>query len=718
MAATYYVCRFGFAENTPRPVLLTLGLSWFLLNCPYIVKQLWAGARASSSWMASDGAMALAGLVFVVCLGWLVGRPAGVPVAACGAISFAWRVLEWLRARGVRNSLEPLFWGSAFGICLTCWAWGDDLHDPLFRWALLTKEHWNGKVDELIHACWSNMIRTYGVPSSGLDGVPFYHYHFGSHIIFASFGELLEVSGIDVYQMIYPVVFHPLLLQSNVIAGNSFTSYSIGRQASPRTALLWPVALIGFAGVLPYSCAKSAGYYIMSDFASESMCVALTVMLLGLAAAAPLFRHSAEGGLTTARHSDSVIGMLGFPTLLFILGLLKFSVMAVCLAASTLLFLTVDRYRKSWLYGISLAAGFGALLVVSCVVLEPLRQREASSFFPLAYMRVWADISWWSYYIPLEVAITFIAISTRIWHENITTVSELIPACRGGKLADAAFAFFAACFSIAPGLIYDIQGGSAAYFTHVQRWISLPILLGVLLSLPSQRGESLSPRDQVLSLPLWKVGVWLFLLPVVGTIALNTARNGLRFVQVNLTDRGFGVSTDSGIALPGTRSSVKHAFRQGRFAHTLAMIREKTQEQQHRSDAEAETIRLLSDLFWLPREEKRLSLLYIPRSNRAFWDLLDQSKPRWLAPLVGPALSGIALIDGLPDPQDIPANGLNGYSSYEHARSPRPPSDRTKSALCRRAEQMGFRRIIVLDVNIDEGPYLEEWCFGGSRPLL
>jgi hypothetical protein len=668
--------------------------------------------------MASDGALTLAGLASVLCLGWLARNYAGMPIAACGVVFFVWRLFEWLKTRGFHGSLEPLFWGTAFGICLSCWIWGDDLHDPLFRWALLTKESWNGKVDELIHACWSNMIRTYGVPSSGLDGVPSYRYHYGSHVVFAYLGELLEISGVDVYQMVYPIVFLPLLLQSTMIAAVSLASNRIGYQTRRHSALIWPIIIIGFAGVLPYSSVWDAGVFVMSDIVSESMCVALTVMLLGLAAAAPIFYREARPEASQARYVDALLGALGFPALIFVLGFLKFSVMAVCLAASTLVYLSVIRHRKNWLYGLSLGASYVAFLVVSHAVLEPLRQREALSLFPLAYLRVWVHNSWWSYYIPLEVAIAFVAISLRIWQENITTVSDLVPAWRAGKLADVGFVFFATCLSIAPGLVYDIQGASAVYFTHVQRWISLAIVLGAVLALPSHQKQDVTLREGLLQVPLWECGIWLLLLPSLGTIALNTARNAATFARNNLSDRGFHVLDNSGNSPGVTRTAVKVAVRHGRLAQAIAMIRETTQAQQHRSDAEAQTIQLLDGLFRLPREEKRLSLLYIPRSNRAFWDLLDQSKPRWLAPLVAPALSGIAMIDGLPDPQDIPTNGLNGYSAYEHAQATRLPSDRTKTALCRRAEQMGFYRIMALDVSANGNAYVEEWCFGGSRSLL
>jgi hypothetical protein len=714
VAAIYCFCRIGLSDDLAGPVLLSLGLSWFLINLPFAVKQLWARARTSSSWLASDGSLSLLGLSGVMLLGMFFGKTAGAALAICGALFLLWRCGDWLKQHGIWQARGSLFWGSLLGVCLACWIWGDGYHDPLFRWKMFGQDDRALPADPLIHACWSNMIRTYGVPSSGLDGVPYYPYHFGSHFLFAQLGQLLDLPGIDVYQLTYPVVFLPLLAHSVLLAGLAFAQPMHGA-VFPSQSLIWLTLLVGFTGVLPFSSIIPAGTLTTSDLTSESMCTALIVMLLGLAAGAPLFRkREAQARITIS----TILASLSFPTFVAVLGFLKFSVMAVVLGASMLVFVTMARFRRSWLAGFSLAVACGAFLGVCHFVLEPLRQKEASALFPFAYLRVWVDPTWRAYYFPLELLIVLGAITLRLWQEDCVDVEGLIRAWHGGELADVGFVAFAAILSFGPGLVLDAQGAAAVYFTHIQRWIALPILLGVLLSPSRQPDELLSLRGRWLQLPLWKAGAWFLMLAVGATLALNTLSRARTLVRTNLSDRGFQQSDQS--EAPGAiqRSSVTKALRHGRIGRAYAMIREQTTGLQSRRDPEAQTVRMLDSLYGLPKVEKRVTLLYIPRTNRAFWDLLGTNSPPWMRPLMGPALSGLALLDGLPDPEDIPANGLNGYAAYDRSQAIRLPSDRTKDALCRRAERMGFRRILVLEVTPDGTVCLDEWCFRGAQPLF
>jgi hypothetical protein len=196
------------------------------------------------------------------------------------------------------------------------------------------------------------------------------------------------------------------------------------------------------------------------------------------------------------------------------------------------------------------------------------------------------------------------------------------------------------------------------------------------------------------------------------------------FARNNLKAHGFLLSVARDITDHFT--SIKQALRHGHFGGALTLIQEQTDAQQSRRDARAQTTAKLVALYSLPKEEKRVTLLYIPKSNRAYWDLLDISGPdlvgrpqfAWAIPFVAPALSGLALLDGLPNPEDIPIDGGYGYGFYPRVKEPRRPSDQTRDAFCRKASGMGFRRILVLDGGPDGAPLLHEWCFGGAQPIL
>jgi hypothetical protein len=708
MAAVYSLCRLGFSDDLPGPVLMSVGLSWFLINFPFAVKRLWTRARTASSWMASDGALSLIGLVAVMLLGMSLGKAAGVAVAVCGA----WFLLDRCRflAGGpwLRRTSEALFWGTLLGTCLACWIWGDTYHDPLLRWGIL-----NGSVhmDQLFHASMTNMIRTYGVPSTGLDGVPFMPYHFGSHFLLAQLGKLLDLPGIDVYQLTYPIVFLPLLVHSIVTAGLAFAP---SRDATlvPRPLLIWPIILMGFVGVLPFSAVKIAGVGWVSDLTSESMCTAVIALLLGLAAAAPWLRRrreASQAGMTTGK----LLALMAFPVFVASLGLLKSSVMAVVLGASTLVYITTGPLRRNWLAGLGLALAYAAFLGVSPKVRPP----GATHILPFSHLRLLVEPDWWGYYPLLELQILLAALALRLWQEKCGDITEFLRLWRAGDLVDLGFAGFAAAISFLPGLILDI-GSATTYFTNVPRWIALPIVLGSLLSVARRPPEILPWKGRLMHLPLWKLGAGFLLLSVGATLALDTASQARSLARTNLGDRGFPPITPSDTAGTNPRAAIKQALRQGHPGRASALIRDQAATQQARRDPHARMIVMLADLYRLPAEEKRVTLLYIPKTNRTYWDLLRDKNLPWVTSFVAPALSGLALLDGLPDAKYLPRTGSYGFGVYDQPEETCPPSGQARDALCQKAERMGFQRILVLDEDPGGAPRLHEWCFGGAHPLL
>lgn len=80
-------------------------------------------------------------------------------------------------------------------------------------------------MDTLFHISISNMFINYGVPSSGLDGVPYYPYHYGTHMLF---GGLKNFIGNDIfffYHISYSAIFISLFYKWVVKFYLSLSSY-------------------------------------------------------------------------------------------------------------------------------------------------------------------------------------------------------------------------------------------------------------------------------------------------------------------------------------------------------------------------------------------------------------------------------------------------------------------------------------------------------------
>ena len=173
-------------------------------------------------------------------------------------------------------------------------SWGIGYQNPLLVEGICFG---HAQIDTLYHATIANMIRTYGVPSTGLDGLPYILYHVGSHWLFARLSNLINIPVIDFYNRAYAVIFVPFGLSSLGIFATamiprwqSFAEMGmaeIAPEAAQRQTgalrigpLFWFVLVAAYVGLLPYA----AGYLPIiarnSVIVSESYAVAVAVSLL------------------------------------------------------------------------------------------------------------------------------------------------------------------------------------------------------------------------------------------------------------------------------------------------------------------------------------------------------------------------------------------------------------------------------------------------------
>jgi hypothetical protein len=107
--------------------------------------------------------------------------------------------------------------------------------------------------------------------------------------------------------------------------------------------------------------------------------------------------------------------------------------------------------------------------------------------------------------------------------------------------------------------------------------------------------------------------------------------------------------------------------------------------------------RVLQNLAKLPLSEKKKTLLFIPQSNKLYWDMQPACET---APFIAPAITGIAMIDGYPK-LGCDARSF-GYKTSNLRTRPQSSLDKGKNVLCSKALSKGFFQIIVIDTDREE----------------
>jgi hypothetical protein len=202
--------------------------------------------------------------------------------------------------------------------------------------------------------------------------------------------------------------------------------------------------------------------------------------------------------------------------------------------------------------------------------------------------------------------------------------------------------------SFLPGALMANLQFDAYYFLDFQKWISISFLLALF----DYSAIKLKPAIVVLI---------LFLMPLMYVVYENGTEKYLAY-----------------------RSHIKH------MREVVINAPSKKQD----------IVNILLKLHKLPLSQKRNTLLFIPQNNLAYWGLADQIGCHSV-PFIAPALSGMAMIDGLPPTECGGPNDSmlrhNGYECYQIRTREQTDDDRRSSSLCSKALEKGFKNIIRID---------------------
>jgi hypothetical protein len=683
VAALYYAGRAGF-DNPARPIVLALGLSLFVSAAPCIVWRLlrrghyhepepwWRSHAALTLW--AIGLTAVAGIVAYTTVVNL-----GAVIAILGYASAVAVLVIWFRQGSQLTNFRFVAFSALFAFWACGVAWSTRYKTPLF-WETL---EYRGNVhhDPLYNASIATHMATYGVPSTGLDGLPYIPYHYGSGWLIAQWAKLVGADVLSFYTLGPSVVAIPLFFAAVLLLAvevkKGFAAGTEGADPPLKSDYAaWGFFLAATVGLIPTSGLDAMGIWNLHAMISESYIIGLPVFLLVISTALAYWWR-----IRSSPSAGDLVFLLGFaPVMLVMTGFLKLSLMLLLLAGGLGVVLLGRLHRNRWVL-LSLIISV-AVSAVTYRLVSVAAQNQG--LVPFAYMRFYANAAWWPYFILTHLLWSWVFIFLRLREENLTTVGDLRRAAAEGRITDVVAVAIVTLAGFLPGELIDIHGGSAIYFSDVQRWLALALLMAYASRWLAERrsrldavagAASLSSRIRVSQLWLAALAV-----PLVVTVLLNGARAPATALRANLALRR-ALYAEAGVRASGGFRSLSDP---------------RVLEKGLLQSPDYTLIAALRALDATPVPTKRRTALFIPQSYDRFWKIWGEPERCSFVPLIATATSGLALIDGMP-PVGCNLTDQYGMTHYRRRALPQTLGDTTQATLCDKARAKGFSRVVVLD---------------------
>jgi hypothetical protein len=516
---------------------------------------------------------------------------------------------------------------------------------PLFREELAVGI---AQIDLLFHLSIAQMIKTYGVVSTGLDGLTVTPYHYGSHWIFARLSTLFNFSMTEIYNIFYPVVFIVLFyywLFQGALKVISFFSQSIDLNISNKIGrLFWFTFFVLTVGLLSIP----AGYNFGIDKSylnSQSYLFSLIFLYILLF----LVLEAIENNI----HETFIFKLI----VIFITGIIYLMKMSVGFMLIPIFAYIQFRNRQFFkLKNVFIwFLGFIFIYPIYRVVSEGVQL----NFTMFHYIRNFTDTTIWYLFIPVYFTspLIYCLIRLSLYQEYANGLYKIISS---NKFIDIEILIIFIIISLLPGAVLLIPGNSANYFSDVPRQLGVVLVLGCVPFI----GLKLLKYNTAIS----KLLLITFIITFAGGFFTNVY-NQLKWV----ISKNFDVR----YAIAGSREiKISKSFKE-----IQAMLEKKHSYQ---------FITLLDSLNSLNPYTKYNTVIYIPR-DQTYYNWID----RISSPFIVPAISGIALINGLPQGGEL----RNDYSFSLYMRRGFTFIDTLENPnLDKRLEQVGLpdKKIITL----------------------
>jgi len=665
--------QFYGSEHFFPPILSALVISIFLLNFPqaYRIAESKFKLPFRNTWLTSDAALSLIGLIILILAGNIFSFYVLHVFYLISFSLFAYVFYSWFQGVNYKHSYIFIGISVLFSIWIASFIWEYGLRSPLFFERLIFFENihtYSAFKDTLFHSSIINMLQIHGVISTGLDGIHSFFYHFGSHLIFVGITKLLSASAVVFYSISFPIIFVPFMFSSLLLLAINLKKWKEKNNLLVDWNLrqdwkFWLVFFVANIGFIYYPFAHENALY-WRVYVSASYCLSLTFsfFLLEILLSFAIYHNN-----LLTKKIELVFLLLVLPFILILIGLIKLTFVLLILALLFYLFIRLRLY-KTTVYNLSfiIISGIGIVTIIVTIIVglsvaskaTGYEAQSVSIFNPFHFLRTWIKPSLWLFFLFFCCFWSILFITLRLWYEkSINNIPHLKTLFINRQLIDVEVILVLCIVGLLPGMLFHLPPynhaasiTSSSYFYNYQNWIALSLLLASM-GMFQNIFKKLKKFYFILLIPVL-FGAYFFVLNYIYPI---------------------------------------NAF----YSEELHLSQLIKNNPDYLSTPEAKILQLLHKIDRdMPLLEKKKMLVFIPQSNTDFWQAKFNKCDA--IPFLVPAITGMAMLDGLPPTYCKPQ--YYGYRSYENFGVRTKPQTNTKNrALCSNALDKGFSQILRID---------------------
>jgi len=663
------------------PILSALVLSLFLLNFPVTYRILENKFKFSfrNTWITSDATLSLIGLIVLIIAGRLFSFYVLHVFYLMSFILFAYVFYTWFKGVPHRYSYLFIVLSFLFSIWVINLFYAFGMKHPLYFEKLIFFESlpfFKEFKEVLFHSAIINMIQTYGVASTGLNGIPPFFYHFGSHWIFADIIKLLGTSATAFYNIAFAIIFIPFWFSSLLLLAINLKKWREGSELFVGWCLrsdikFWLILFVANIGFLYYPFAHNILFFWELHIHNASYLLSLTFSFLFLGI---LLSFAVNYNHTLTKKTEFIFLLVVVPFMVALIGFTKLTTVLLILAFLFYLFIRLKLY-KIVRYNLSFLSlsGMGIAIVLigisiafsdkSTMDIDP---QSVSIIDPLHFLRTWVKPNLWLVFLFFWCFWSILFITLRLWYEKSVNHSfQLNTLFINKKWLDVEIVLLFCIIGFLPGMIFHLPPynrvdsvASNIYFFDFQKWIALSLLLASLglFNLFIKKSKKL-----VLILVIPVIFCTYFFIDNYLEPIHRLYKKELHLSQLIKNNPYYLSSTD------------------GQILKLLHQIDKNT-----------------------PMSEKKKTLVFIPQSNTNFWNA--KLEACYAIPFLVPAITGMAMLDGFPPIHCKPKRF--SYENYENAGMRTKKQTNTNDiALCSKALDKGFSQVLRIN-NIYRQPKL------------